>query len=168
MTPIELRQACASFVCALWLAGAAWAQQGPVAPFLLDRDAAVAETRRCLAAAADPQRCLGHVTRLCLRHPAADAPIGRASCAASEHAAWDHLLNEFYRRTRSLLDAGQAERLRAAQLAWIEFRDKACAAWPATDRAGPFARDQAPACLRDLTGRRALDLRRLLERARRG
>ena len=158
--------------CALWVLTApvpAMAQSID-APFLADPDEALAELQLCLdGQAADGQdghACLGHVRRVCARAPGSETTQGQARCASVELAAWDRLLNAFYQKARGYLDDAGARQLRRAQLAWITFRDEACAVWGEVFRGGSMVLTLTPDCLRELTGRRALDLRDIAEAAR--
>jgi uncharacterized protein YecT (DUF1311 family) len=47
-------------------------------------------------------------------------------CAAEQYQAADKELNRVYQQVRSQLDEERQQRLKEAQLAWIDFRDKTC------------------------------------------
>ena len=48
-------------------------------------------------------------------------------CAAADYAAQDKRPNQLYGDYRKRLDDGQKQQLKDVQLAWIKFRDLACA-----------------------------------------
>lgn len=47
-------------------------------------------------------------------------------CTATELSTEDRKLNKSYSDLQRLLDASEKKQLKTAQLAWIDFRDKAC------------------------------------------
>lgn len=47
-------------------------------------------------------------------------------CAYDDYKAADRQLNRTYQTLRGLLDKQDKEQLKQVQLAWIDFRDKAC------------------------------------------
>ena len=106
--------------------------------------------------------------------PGGDTTRGMEQCLAREAAAWDMVLNRYWPRlmmqsgeidaandtpndTRSLAIDSATETLRAAQRAWITFRDAECRASYASWGEGSFRTVAHAACLLDLTARRVVD-----------
>ena len=76
---------------------------------------------------------------------------------AREHAVWDDILNETFRRLRDKLDAKQKIKLRDMQRAWVELRDRTCAFyWDYFQ--GTIASPMGAFCNNRETARRALFL----------
>jgi len=79
-------------------------------------------------------------------------------CAAIERQIWDGWLNRWYGEALKKIPAPAVDKLKAAQRAWIAWRDADCAvdselhAWPLGD-------DNEETCLMEDTASRALDLR---------
>jgi len=120
---------------------------------IADRDLPVAQRIACgteifgpcrdAANAADPDAHWRVVFRHCLRR---------------EAAAWDRVLNDAYEALVPKAEgAGLAARLRTAQRHWIAFRDAACG-WNDEVLFGNEAELKAPACLRNRTALRAIEL----------
>ena len=74
---------------------------------------------------------------------------------------WDARLNGAYERALEKLPALRQEGLRAAQRAWLEYRDTSCR-WYASG-AGSIARIESVECMRSLTAARALELQEVIE-----
>ncbi|WP_026608473.1 lysozyme inhibitor LprI family protein [Methylocapsa acidiphila] len=117
---------------------------------------------RCLAEselAADRRKCIGKVAEPCRQTPAGASTAGMVDCDAREITIWDELLNKSYYDARNLAKSDEIRAyLTDAQLAWIEFRDLACA-WPRKlfpngTIQGPLAGD----CILQQTALRAIDL----------
>lgn len=80
-------------------------------------------------------------------------------CAAEEYRAADADLNAVWRRTVTWAEgAGLEEDLRAAQRAWIAFRDAACGVEAAVYAGGSMAPLVKATCLTRLTRARTADL----------
>ncbi|MBA4612856.1 DUF1311 domain-containing protein [Stappia taiwanensis] len=92
-------------------------------------------------------------------------------CAELDWQAADKKLNAAYatamaamRQTDSYLDGsmkGAADALKAAQRAWIPFRDKACASYGFLARGGTMEPMLIYQCRADLTRERTADLKEL-------
>ena len=93
-------------------------------------------------------------------------------CLNSEAEFWDRLLNDEYRRTMrwaEIMDEDDAEyfseyanraiALRAAQRAWITFRDAECEFDYASWGAGSMRRIAGSDCIMRLTAKRTIELR---------
>jgi uncharacterized protein YecT (DUF1311 family) len=81
-------------------------------------------------------------------------------CLKAKTARWDKRLNAAYRKTlKDAANAAQANELRAAQRAWIKYRDANCRFYDAGD--GTIARIEAGECMRSMTEARAKELEAL-------
>lgn len=116
--------------------------------------------------------CISVPTELCIAAgPDNQSTQGMAACTRAETQAWDVLLNETYQGLLAVLKAADqagaeygepAERvdsLRAAQRAWIAFRDADCANEYAIWGLGSMRILASSACFLDMTAARVLDLR---------
>ena len=114
--------------------------------------------------------CTGIVTDPCQAGPEGQTIRGMNLCLAREADAWDAVLERQWPRltTRALeVDAANgtsgpaldsaAETLRAAQGAWIVFRDAECRHNYASWGKGSFRNIAHAACRLDLTARRVVD-----------
>lgn len=79
-------------------------------------------------------------------------------CAGQDAAFWDRLLNAAYQQVIATLDAEREESLRAAQRAWITYRDLTCDMETARYAGGSIAPMIMQECMARLTERRARDL----------
>ena len=119
----------------------------------------------CLAEAsyAEASACRGVVARPCLDAPSGETTAGMIACTSRELALWDALLNTAYTDMMATLERTGAdsrrEALRAAQRAWIGFRDAECRQQALQFEGGTLARVIHVSCVNDLTARRALALR---------
>ncbi|MCA1616454.1 MAG: lysozyme inhibitor LprI family protein [Acidobacteria bacterium] len=86
-------------------------------------------------------------------------------CTALEFQKADAALNKIYRRL--MKDAGAAEKakLRAAQLAWIKFRDAHCEYESFGNKGGSIYPMVYSFCLADVTGKRAEQFEEILKEA---
>lgn len=84
--------------------------------------------------------------------------IDLTQCHADEAARWDDLLNIIYRRVIQTLDAEGEERLRAAQRAWITYRDLTCEMERMRYDGGSIAPMIEAQCTARLTEQRTRDL----------
>jgi uncharacterized protein YecT (DUF1311 family) len=73
------------------------------------------------------ERCIGVLADPCLKRPTTRSTADQNACTDREHAVWDGMLNDIFRRLRDKLDDEQKDKLRDMQRAWIESRDKTCA-----------------------------------------
>jgi len=131
-----------------------------------------APTELCLAAAQDPDACIGRAADACMSGLGADpSTVGMVRCLDGELRWWDGRLNAGYSRLMAVEKASDAEMaeigatvpswavaLRDMQRAWIAWRDAACeyerAQWGGGTGGGPAS----VACWMKLTGRQALAL----------
>lgn len=89
----------------------------------------------------------------------AAATADQIQCAVEEHALQDRALNAAYARAMARLTPEQQAKLKAAQRAWIPWRDAKCAAledigW------GSLSRVSANFCMVETTIERTLELER--------
>lgn len=84
-----------------------------------------------------------------------------SQCAGAEYAAQDKRLNQVYGEYRKGLQDGQKQQLKAAQLAWIKFRDLACAFELSNLEGGSAYPMQLNACLAQKTATRIKELEQL-------
>lgn len=88
---------------------------------------------------------------------------GMTQCAGQDLAFWDGLLNNAYQQVIARLDAASEESLRAAQRAWITYRDLTCEMEQARYAGGSIAPMIGLSCQARLTERRARDLETYLQ-----
>ena len=69
-----------------------------------------------------------------------------------------------YQRLRARLDAGRKEKLRKAQLAWIQFRDRQCEYEASAGGGGTIESDFRLSCLITVTQERTRQLREMIGR----
>ncbi|MBE9639468.1 DUF1311 domain-containing protein [Salipiger pacificus] len=93
---------------------------------------------------------------------AAQTTLEMRDCAGQEYGAADAELNAVYAQVKSTASAEVMAQVRAAQRAWIPFRDAACAAEAAPYAGGSIQPQIQISCLTRLTRRRSEDLRALL------
>ena len=155
------------------------ALSGPALAGDASADAAMLDT--CLAGAdsrAAREDCLGLVSTACMDGRAdGGTTLGITECRMAEAQAWDRHLNAAYADRMGEftgMDAAEAEAafatradsLRAAQRAWIAFRDAECglayALWGAGSMRGIAAAD----CRMTMTAERAVELLGLGEEMR--
>ena len=71
--------------------------------------------------------CIGAATSACeLEAPENQSTFGMMRCAQRETTWWDEQLNMHYQALRAELPEGLFAELRAAQRAWIAYRDASC------------------------------------------
>jgi uncharacterized protein YecT (DUF1311 family) len=108
-------------------------------------------------AASDAERCIGVVANPCLDDDKTKSTADMNACIEREHAVWDDILNETFRRLREKLDAARRVKLREMQRAWLADREKTCAFyWDFYQ--GTMASQMASTCVNRETARRALFL----------
>ncbi|MCO4848720.1 MAG: DUF1311 domain-containing protein [Yoonia sp.] len=120
---------------------------------------------------ADASACIGIITAQCIEGPGGQTTAGMASCAFSEAEGWDVLLNREYQAARAVargMDADdmvdfpvyavRADKLLAAQRAWIAFRDANCASDYAVWGAGTMRQIMGASCHLQMTAERAIAL----------
>lgn len=133
------------------------------------------DLRSCYYAAdnsIDKQACVFVVSEACqATEEGGYSTLGMSICNRDEAAAWDVLLNEEYRATMAAfepLDAEDAEytpgldtrvdTLRAAQRAWITFRDAECLNEYALWGSGSMRSIIGTACILNETAERTIEL----------
>ena len=79
-------------------------------------------------------------------------------CAAAKLAVEDQKLNQSYRDFQRLLDSSEKKELKAVQLAWIDFRDKACQLSAQSVRGGSVYPMVLNDCLTTYTKQRRMQL----------
>lgn len=130
----------------------------------LSVDASIVETCVADTSPADlSPPCIGSASRQCQQAPGGETTVGIATCAMSEHAAWDAVLNREYKAVRAHYGADRtaADSLLAAQRAWIGWRDAECAFQHDRYGGGSMRTIAAANCRMGMTARRALELRAL-------
>lgn len=117
--------------------------------------------------------CEGAAAAACMDGAAdGQTTFGMVQCQLAERDAWDALLNREYQaaiETFAADDAGEAtpdfarreESLRAAQRAWIAWRDAECALAASLWGGGTMGQVDAAGCLLQLTAARTVELRSL-------
>lgn len=78
-------------------------------------------------------------------------------CLNAQHAHWDKELTIAYQEAMKNAPPAQKQKLREAERAWIKYRDANCEYYAVGE--GSIARIDAAACLRDMTERRARELK---------
>ncbi len=79
-------------------------------------------------------------------------------CADREYRAADRKLNQTYQALKSKLSGQQQQRMTAAQLAWVKFRDANCAYARGEFEGGTAAGPVGTYCLARTTEQRTKDL----------
>jgi uncharacterized protein YecT (DUF1311 family) len=87
------------------------------------------------------------------------------ACAANEYQRDDAKLNEYYKELAEKLGPSEKERLKAAQRAWIKFRDLQCEFEASRYEGGSIQPLVRSSCLAQVTKQRNEDLRRMIEDA---
>jgi uncharacterized protein YecT (DUF1311 family) len=87
------------------------------------------------------------------------------ACAANEYQRDDAKLNEYYKELAEKLGPSEKERLKAAQRAWIKFRDLQCEFEASRYEGGSIQPLVRSSCLAQVTKQRNVDLRRMIEDA---
>jgi len=87
------------------------------------------------------------------------------ACAANEYQRDDAKLNEYYKELAEKLGPSEKERLKAAQRAWIKFRDLQCEFEASRYEGGSIQPLVRSSCLAQVTKQRNEDLRRMIEGA---
>lgn len=141
--------------------------------------AAVAEIAQCLGNAAEvafERACIGDQSDRCMQEPDGQTTVGMMFCMGDEADAWDVLLNAEYqaaRATAKSMDenetanlkefAVRADELRAAQRAWIAFRDANCRAAYGIYGSGSMRQISGAQCRLRMTAERTIELRMLYD-----
>jgi uncharacterized protein YecT (DUF1311 family) len=127
-------------------------------------------TDACLAAG-NGTDCIGLASDACLGTEAGGSNVGIAMCWGAEGDWWDAQLNATYGALMALLAERDAEmreigsaapamapEMRAAQRAWIDWRDATCTYVYSTYGGGSGGSPGATACHMRLTGEQAIRL----------
>ena len=93
----------------------------------------------------------------CLERPEGQSTAGMIGCIGQELEIQDKALNAAYAKAMADLNDRQKARLRAAQRAWVAFRDADCASRQDEDW-GTLSRITANACMLRRTAERTIDL----------
>jgi len=83
-------------------------------------------------------------------------------CAERKHQQVDAQLNMVYQQLMKESDATEKTKLKAAQFAWIKFRDAHCAYVSAGDEGGSIYQMVLAFCLADATSSRVKQLQEIL------
>ncbi len=135
-------------------------------------------TERCYEHARDHDKrmaCIGRQAARCMaKEEDGETTLGMSMCTSAEADVWDRFLNAEYRETmiwvKGLDAAGaqvspefsnRAKALRAAQRAWIAFRDGQCRLEHALWGAGSMRQIAGAHCRLGMTARRAIALREM-------
>ncbi|MGI9395020.1 MAG: lysozyme inhibitor LprI family protein [Boseongicola sp.] len=122
-------------------------------------------------------QCIGAMSQVCMdEQDGGHTTLGMSSCLAAEGLVWDQFLNAEYKVTmdwskaadedeaESFPDyANRAKNLRAAQRAWIAFRDAECALEYAQWGSGSMRTIAAADCLMQMTAERSIELLQMRE-----
>lgn len=126
------------------------------------------------------QDCLGKLSDACMEgEPDGMSNLGMSQCLYAEAEFWDEKLNQLWGNVMSALrkadadtrdyapeEAVREEKLRAAQRAWIGFRDAQCAFDYAIPGGGSVRQLYYPSCLSQMTFERVQDLLGIAEEFR--
>jgi uncharacterized protein YecT (DUF1311 family) len=154
---------------ALALAAPAAADDALLAAYRGPADACWARAEGDLARA---EACNGVLSEACMEgEPGGMSNTGMSQCLYAEAAFWDEKLNQEWARVMALvaeadtadraIDPGYAvreDKLRAAQRAWIAFRDAQCGFDYSIHGGGSMRLLYYPSCLSDMTYARVRDL----------
>jgi uncharacterized protein YecT (DUF1311 family) len=87
------------------------------------------------------------------------------ACAAKQYQREDVRLNKYYKDLVGKLGPSEKERLKAAQRAWIKFRDLQCEFEESRYEGGSIQPLVRSICLAQVTKQRNEDLRRMIQDA---
>ena len=116
--------------------------------------------------------CIGAGAALCMEmEDDGQTTFGMMSCLIAERDVWDERLNNSYREALNFAGAMdksdleyfpeyavRKDQLRAAQRAWIPYRDANCAMWYGLWGSGSMRQIEGADCLMQMTARRTLEL----------
>ena len=112
-------------------------------------------------------RCTGKVLAACMGWEGAPRSIKPSNqtahiraCAQVETTIWDELLNNWYRDALTTLPEPVRDKLKAAQRAWVAYRDAKCEV-ELERKSSPMSLDRYRTCLMEETASRAIALRDL-------
>lgn len=106
--------------------------------------------------------CIGIIAKACIDAPDATT-VSLVACHMREQKIWDARLNAWYADAKGRLEGESATALQSAQRDWIAFRDAKCGYWQKRYAGGTFASVAAGDCMRVETGRRAIEMRTILD-----
>ena len=131
---------------------------------------------QCYEAAAGTEakaQCIGAMAQVCMDdQDGGHTTLGMSSCLGAEGEVWDRFLNAEYKATMAWSAASdedfpefakRAEYLRAAQRAWIAFRDAECALEYAQWGSGSMRSIAGADCQMQMTAERTIDLLEMRE-----
>ena len=132
--------------------------------------------RACRTGVAGGETCIGTTVERCVAgSPEGETTAGIVACVYAETDAWDTILNEEYQATMAAYremdasgdvasaDMTREATLRAAQRAWLAFRDAHCAAEYARWGMGTMRQIAGANCIMVETAERAITLRQMRE-----
>jgi len=156
----------AVLIAAVAVAGAQAQDSGP-SPNASERGWIASCLKKNAQGGAANRACVAIVLEACLGDEDAPKSIKPSdlnahprSCAPVEQKIWDEWLNRWYGEALKKIPAAAVDKLRAAQRAWIAYRDAACAVDGALHEF-PLGEDNEATCLMTETASRALDMRDL-------
>lgn len=116
-------------------------------------------------------QCLGSLSKACMAQPGGESTLGMAMCASAEAQVWDKFLNAEYQALMAfskVMDVDEAvyfpefakreESLRAAQRAWIAYRDAECGLAYALWGSGSMRNIAGSDCIMQMTAQRTIEL----------
>ena len=110
--------------------------------------------------------CIGAASGLCQAVPGGDSTAGMVDCNRREQAWWDMQLNSYYEELQTSLEPAVFDSLKAAQRAWIPYRDAKCAFVDRLWAGGTIHSVMASSCMLDATATRAIELSTALDEQR--
>jgi uncharacterized protein YecT (DUF1311 family) len=94
----------------------------------------------------------------CMAAPEGQSTVGMIDCMTAELKLQNQKLNAAYRKALDGLTPDETTRLKAAQRAWIAFRDADCTALDDPQQWGTESRVNAKLCMLDRTIARTIEL----------
>ncbi|WP_323007590.1 lysozyme inhibitor LprI family protein [Pseudorhodobacter sp.] len=105
--------------------------------------------------------CIGAASGVCMEQPYGYTTQAISQCTDAETVVWDGFLNREYKARMAQITPDQKTALRAAQRAWIAFRDADCQLQYQMFIDGSMRSNIYTGCMLDKTAQRALVLRDL-------
>ena len=106
----------------------------------------------------DPYACLGRVEKPCEDAPAGETTGGAMRCADRETAVWAMRAKAASDAIAARLEPGRLRLFRAADEAWVSYRNAACSYEASIYMGGTLAKVVAADCVLRETADRALEL----------
>ncbi len=173
-----MRLAC---ICAILVAAPVWAETDPESGVSFDKEivpsclAKVARERTPEDLVGDKERaCISTAANACMAAEGGSTTVGMVNCLAAETEQWDKLLNEQYKSALKAVEAADADlaaagsaappaapTLKAAQRAWITYRDESCKFESIRYQGGTLGGPASASCMLELTAHQALRLMQL-------